>query len=448
MPDHHPAEEAADEAVDTDHKAPQGSDSEPAVNHRPASAAGPATRVAAPTDRTPAASRSARPRARRALQRTLITLPVALGVLVAGSYTATALLDIPSPTTLVQLLNTEPSRQGDLFATRTIPASATPVPLPIHDEPLPATVPWKGERVPTGQFLATTHTNAFLVLRDGRLTHEWYRDGVGPTTRLSSWSAAKSVVSLLAGQAIEQGKLREDDRLIDILPQLKTGGAYDTITVRDLLDMTSGVDVPENYNEYYPMTGTARMYLTRDLPAFAQDHRDLQFPPGSQGAYRSIDTELLGQVLAKVQGRPLADLLADNIWAPMGAQDSATWNLDHDNGHEKAFCCINATPRDYAKLGQLVLNNGRAQGKQIIPLAWIKRIATPAPHKVDGWGYSAQWWHPPGGNGKDYSALGVYGQYIYVDPASRTVVVKLSDYGDQQDEQETFDALRAIAQSS
>ncbi|MGG2464233.1 serine hydrolase [Streptomyces sp. RGM 3693] len=448
MPDQLPAEEAADEAVDADRSAPQGGGPEPVTHPRPASSADPATRAAAPTDRTPATSRSGRPRARRALRRTLIALPVVLGVLVAGSYTATELLDIPSPPTLAKLLTTEPSQQGNLFATRTIPAASTPAPLAVHDEPLPATVPWKGERVPTGQFLATTHTNAFLVLKNGRLTHQWYRDGVGPTTRLSSWSAAKSVVSLLAGQAIEQGRLREDDRLIDILPQLRNGGAYDTITVRDLLDMTSGVDVPENYNEYYPLTGTARMYLTRDLPAFAHDHRDLQFPPGSQGAYRSIDTELLGQVLAKVQGRPLADLLADNIWAPMGAQDSATWNLDHDNGSEKAFCCINASPRDYAKLGQLVLNNGHAQGKQIVPLAWIKRIATPAPHKVDGWGYSAQWWHPPGGNGKDYSALGVYGQYIYIDPVSRTVVVKLSDYGDQQDEQETFDALRAIAQTS
>ncbi|MER7467035.1 serine hydrolase [Streptomyces sp. NPDC097981] len=447
MSEHSPAVEGADEAADTDPKAPQGSSPEPAVDLRPAPDADPTPRVPAPTDRTGAASRSAKPPTRRALRRTLIALPVTLGVLVAGSYTATALLDIPSPPTLAQLLTTEPSQQGTLFATRTIPTPATPAPLPVHDEPLPAAVPWKGERVPTDQFLATTHTNAFLVLRDGQLTHEWYRDGVGPTTRMSSWSAAKSVVSLLTGQAIAQGRLRESDRLVDILPRLKTGGAYDAITVRDLLDMTSGVDVPENYNEYYPLTGTARMYLTRDLPAFAHDHRDLQFPPGSQGVYRSIDTELLGQVLAKVQGRPLADLLADNIWAPMGAQDSATWNLDHDNGNEKAFCCINATPRDYAKLGQLVLNNGRAQGKQIIPLAWIKRIATAAPHKVDGWGYSAQWWHPPGGNGKDYSAVGVYGQYIYVDPVSRTVVVKLSDYGDQQDEKETIDALRAIARS-
>ncbi|AKU19090.1 beta-lactamase [Luteipulveratus mongoliensis] len=384
---------------------------------------------------------------RRALRRTLIGVPVALGALVAGSYAATALLDIPSPPTLVRLLTTKPSQQGDLFATRTIPASAAPAPLPVHDEPLPATVPWKGRRVPVDQFLATTHTDAFLVLRDGRLTHEWYGDGVGPTTRLPSWSGAKSVVSLLAGQAIEQGRLREDDRLVDILPQLKTGTAYDAITVRDLLDMTSGVDVPESYNEYFPLTGTARMYLSRDLPAFARDHRGLEFPPGSQGAYRSINTELLGQVLAKIQGRPLADLLANNIWAPMGAQDSATWNLDDDNGHEKAFCCINATPRDYAKLGQLVLNDGSAQGRQIVPRAWIERIATPAPHKVDGWGYSAQWWHPPGGNGKDFSALGVYGQYVYVDPVSRTVVVKLSDHGDEQDEQETFDVLRAIAQT-
>ncbi|MFI0716708.1 serine hydrolase domain-containing protein [Streptomyces inhibens] len=381
------------------------------------------------------------------MRRAAVALPVVLGVLIATSFTATALLDIPSPPTLVQLLSTEPSRQGDLFAVRTVPASTAPEPLPVRSRPLPASVPWKGQRLSVAQFLATTRTNAFLVLRDGRLTHEWYRDGIGPTTRLSSWSAAKSVVSLLTGQAIEAGKLREEDRLVDILPQMKTGGAYDAITVRNLLDMTSGVDVPENYNEYYPLTGTARMYLTRDLPGFTRDHRGVQYQPGSKGTYRSIDTELLGQVLAKVEGQPLADLLARNIWAPMGAQDSATWNLDHDGGHEKAFCCINATARDYAKLGQLVLNDGQLRGRHIIPRSWIKRIATPAPHKVDGWGYSAQWWHPPGGDGKDFSAVGVYGQYIYLSPDTKTVIVKLSDYGDQQDEQETFDALRAIAKA-
>ncbi|GAA1899935.1 serine hydrolase domain-containing protein [Streptantibioticus ferralitis] len=385
--------------------------------------------------------------AQRGVRRTVIALPVAFGVLVAASYTATALLNIPSPPILVRLLSTEPSRQGDLFATRTVPASTTPTPLPVRNTRLPGSVPWKGQRIPVAQFLTTTRTNAFLVLRDGRLAHEWYRDGIGPTTRLSSWSAAKSVVSLLVGQAIGAGKLHEEDRLVDLLPQLKTGGDYDAITVRNLLDMTSGVDVPENYDEYYPLTGTARMYLTRDLPGFARDHRGMLYPPGSKGTYRSIDTELLGQVLAKVEGQPLADLLARGIWAPMGAQDSATWNLDHEGGDEKAFCCINATARDYAKVGQLVLDDGQFHGKRIIPHAWIKRIATPAPHQVDGWGYSAQWWHPPGGDGKDFSAIGVYGQYIYVNPATKTVIVKLSDYGDQQDEEETIDALRAIAKA-
>ncbi|MFF0628365.1 hypothetical protein, partial [Streptomyces sp. NPDC004296] len=136
MSDHRPAVEAADEAdeaVDADQKAPQGSGPEPAASSRSASAAGPTTRAVEPTDRTVAASRSAKPRTWHVLRRTLIALPLALGVLVAGSYTATALLDIPSPPTLVQLLTTEPSRQGDLFDTRTIPASVTPAPLPVHD---------------------------------------------------------------------------------------------------------------------------------------------------------------------------------------------------------------------------------------------------------------------------------------------------------------------------
>ncbi|MET7617907.1 serine hydrolase [Streptomyces sp. NPDC005408] len=372
---------------------------------------------------------------------------MALAVLVAASYAATALLNIPSPPTLLRLMTTDPSQQGTLFPSRTVSASPDAAPLPVRSTPLPDTVPWKGERIPVQQFLNTTRTNAFLVLRGGRLTHEWYREGMGPTTRLSSWSAAKSVVSLLAGQAIGAGKLREQDRLVDILPQLKTGGDFDSITVRHLLDMTSGVDVPENYKEYYPLTGTARMYLTRDLPGFMRDHRVLQYPPGSKGTYRSVDTELLGQVLAKVEGRPLADLLARNIWEPMGAQDSATWNLDRDGGTEKAFCCINATARDYAKVGQLVLDGARVGTRQIVPKEWIKRIATPAAHQVDGWGYSAQWWHPSGGDGQDFSAVGVYGQYIYVNPAAHTVIVKLSDYGDQQDEQETFDALRAITRA-
>ncbi|MDH6676809.1 CubicO group peptidase (beta-lactamase class C family) [Rhodococcus sp. LBL1] len=387
------------------------------------------------------------PRRRRRLKRVAVSALAAVVVLGAGAFGAAAALDIPAPPTLVHLLTDAPSTQGQLFAARTVAAPAQARPLPVHPAPLPETVPWKGGQITVSEFLDTTHSNAFVVLRDGAITHEWYRDGVGPTTTNASWSVAKSIVSLLVGRAIESGKLAEDERLVDVLPDLATGGLYDSITIRDLLDMTSGVDVSENYNPYFPFTGTARMYLTTDLAGFVRDHRGLQFDPGTEGEYRSVDTQLLGQAVAAVEGRPLGELLESDIWGPIGAEDHATWNLDRAGGQEKAFCCINATARDYAKVGQLVLDGGRVGDAQVVPEAWIRRLSTPAAHEVAGWGYSAQWWHPIGGNGRDFSAIGVYGQYIYVDPVSRTVVVKLSDHGTEQDEIDTIDVFRSLAAS-
>ncbi|MEU4421032.1 serine hydrolase [Actinoplanes sp. NPDC024001] len=373
-------------------------------------------------------------------RRALIAVPALLAVLAGTAYAGTAIMDVPPPHTLYRVQTTEPSRWGDLFPARAVAAPARATPLAAAAAPrVPATVPWKGARIPFTEFLDTTHTNAFLVLRDGAIEYEWYRAGITPGTRLSSWSMAKSVVSLLVGQAVARGELAEDDRLVDLLPELRTGGDYDRITVRDLLDMASGVDVPENYRAYWPFTGTARMYLTHDLPGFVAGHREVTYPPGSRASYRSVDTQILGLVLTRVTGRPLADLLAERIWQPMGAEQSATWNLDRPGGTEKAYCCLNATARDYARLGQVVLDGGR----EIVPAEWIKRIATPAPHDLSGWGYSAQWWHPFDSGG-DYSALGIHGQYLYVSPARRTVVVKLSDHGTEQDEQETFEVLRAL----
>ncbi|MFF0635035.1 serine hydrolase domain-containing protein [Nocardia sp. NPDC004151] len=395
-------------------------------------------------DRPPAPARS---RARRYGPRVAVAFALVVALTTAAAWAGTAILNIPGPLTLYRLETAPPSQQGVLFASRTAAASGTPRPLPVRTSELPGTVPWKQDRIPVGQFLDTTKTNAFVVVRDGAVAYEWYRDGVDATTRLSSWSLAKSLVSLLVGRAIDAGKLRESDRLGDLLPELRTGTDYDSVTVGQLLDMTSGVDVGENYNKYLPLSGTARMYLTEDLPGFLRDHRGLRFTPGSTAEYRSVDTQLLGQIMARVEGKPLTELFERDIWGPMGAQDSALWNLDHDGGQEKAFCCFNATARDYAKIGQLVLDGGRAGGAQIIPPAWITRIGNPAPHQVDGWGYSAQWWHPVGGDGADLSAVGVYGQYIYVDPPSHTVIVKLSDYGTGQDELDTIAVFRDLARA-
>lgn len=377
-------------------------------------------------------------------RKVLVAVVTALALLTGGAYAATALLAVPPPHQLARLLATAPSEQGRLFPSRTVEASATPRALPASAEQMPETVPWKGEDVTVRTFLDTTHARGFVVLRHGRVVEEWYADDAGERTRFSSWSVAKSVVSLLVGQAIAAGDLAEDDRLVDLVPALRTGGAYDAITVRDLLDMASGVDVAENYREYWPFTGTARLFLSTDLPGFLEDHRELRFTPGSQGEYRSVDTLLLGMILRTVEKEPLTTLLTERLWQPMGAESSATWNLDREGGVEKAFCCLNATARDFARMGQLVLDGGVVEGRQVVPAAWIDRISTPAPHPVSDWGYSAQWWHPEGAD-DDFTAIGVYGQYVFVDPDADTVVVKLSDHGTEQDELETVGALRSIA---
>ncbi len=362
-----------------------------------------------------------------------------------GAFAATAVTGVPNPVTLAALAVVAPSRVGTWFASRTVAAPAQARPLPFKPRPILDRIPWKGRTVPLATMLAATRTNAFIVVQDEVLIQEWHRPGTGPATLFPSWSVGTSIVSLLVGSAIARGRLAETDRVSDLLPELRNPAVFGQITVRNLLDMTSGLDVPENYDPLQPLTGTAGMYLTRDLTAFVRDHARLAFKPGSEGRYRSIDTEVLGLILARVEGKPLADLLSERIWKPMGAQAAAAWNLDRPGGVEKAFCCINATARDFARLGLLVADQGRAGGARIVPARWIERIATPARRAVDGWPYSAQWWHAPGGDDGDISAIGVYGQYVYVNRDTRTVIVKLSDHGAEQDEADTLAVMQAIA---
>lgn len=410
---------------------------------------GPAPSEVADDDIIAGMPRSASPAADRTRRwpRALIATGAVLALLVGIAYGATAVLQVPPPHELVLLETTEPSDQGTLFASRPVTSSGPVIPLgDAASLALPATVPWKGDEIPVQDMLDLTHTRAFVVLHESRIVDEWYADGTAADTRMSSWSVAKSVVSLLVGQAIDRGELSEDDLLVEVLPELRTGDEYDEITIGDLLDMASGIDVPENYNPWWPFTGAARLLLTTDLPGYLAEHREVTFPPGSRGDYRSVDAQMLAMVVARVDGRPLAELVSDDLWTPMGAEYDATWNLDREGGTEKGFCCLNATARDFARIGQLVLDGGRVGDEQVVPEAWIERISTPSDLPIEGWGYSALWWHAPGGHG-DFTAIGVYGQYIYVDPGTRTVIVKLSDHGTEEDELETIDAMRAIAES-
>lgn len=367
--------------------------------------------------------------------------------LIASSFAFTAAIRMKNPPFLLRFLFTPRSEVEVLYDTRTIAASPLPQPIPEQLQPLSKTVPWKGKSEDIVRVLQQTETNVLLVMCRGTLVNAWYRDAGKKMARESSWSIAKSVVGLLVGQLIDEGKLSEDTKLVAVLPEFAAGGKFDDITVRDLLDMKSGIDVTEDYSEYKPFTGVAGMQVTSDLPGYVMKNRSLFFEPGTRSDYRSIDAQYLSMIVARVEGEPLAKVLERRLWGPLGAEDLATWNLDHADGMERGFGNLNATPRDFAKLGLLALSGGKVGERALISPAWMARITTPVAEAEPGWMYAAQWWHPPGHEKHgDYSAIGVYGQYVYVNPRHHTVVVKLSDYGSQQDEAETIDVFRAVAE--
>jgi CubicO group peptidase (beta-lactamase class C family) len=149
----------------------------------------------------------------------------------------------------------------------------------------------------------------------------------------------------------------------------------------------------------------------------------MAFEPGSKAEYRSVDTQMLGMIIKKITGMRISDYFSKNVWQPVGALTPATWNVDRVGGTEKTFCCFNASAPDYAKVGLMLLNRGMVGDKRVIDANWVKRLETPVV-TLDDWGYGAFMWHPfPGTSTMD----GLHGQYVFIDPKTRTVIVKLSD---------------------
>ncbi|MEI7723381.1 MAG: serine hydrolase [Actinomycetota bacterium] len=317
------------------------------------------------------------------------------------------------------------------------PASKTPDLMPFHQIVAAPTsfAPWKsgnsetvqnvkydGKRITFDEFLKVTSTNAFMIIRDGKISYESYLNGKSQSTILPSYSVAKTMTSLLIGQLIDEGKIKESDTFVSILPEFRAGTSFDKVTVKDLLDMNSGIGVSDNYPSGPSGWGVAiaQMYASTDVNWWLMQNRKMREEPGTFPEYRSVNTQMLGLIIQKVTGRNLSDEFTERIWQPIGAENDATWNVDHKGGYEKAFCCFNATARDYARVGQALMT-----GKPVIAsTAWKTRLSTPAVKLDYGWGYSAQMWHPyPGIN----LMLGLHGQYVYQDAANKTVIVKLSD---------------------
>lgn len=348
---------------------------------------------------------------------------VVLLVIYLALFGLTKAIRYPEPIAAIKLGLAPASKTPDLMPSHYIVAAPTTfAPWKNGDSETVQSVNYDGKRITFNEFLAKTQTNAFLIIRDGKITYETYLNGKSEKTILPSYSVAKTMTSLLIGQLIDEGKIKESDTFVSILPQFKAGTSFDKVTVRDLLDMNSGIGVSDNYPSGPSGWGVAiaQMYATTDVNWWLLNNRKMREEPGTFAEYRSVNTQMLGLIIQQITGRSLSDEFTDRIWQKMGADYDATWNVDHKGGYEKAFCCFNATARDYARVGQALLSGSPA----IASTSWKKRLSTPVVTLDYGWGYSAQMWHPyPGIN----LMLGLHGQYIYQDKVNKTVIVKLSD---------------------
>lgn len=359
-------------------------------------------------------------------------------------FSFTRLIHYPEPIAAARLGFAPAHATPKLMPAHYIPSADSPKVWSTASESPPAKVSYDGQEVSFDQFLDTTATNAFLVVRNGALSYEWYRDGFDKKFLFPSYSVAKTLLSIMIGQLIDQGKIKESDKFVDYFPEFKNGTSFDEVTINQLLDMRSGVGVSDNYPSGPSGWGVAiaQMYASTDLHWFLGNNRKMAFEPGSKAEYRSVDSMMLGMIVKKVTGERVSDHFATSVWQPVGAKYGATWNVDHLDGQEKTFCCFNAAARDYALIGQLILDNGVSSGKQIIPALWNTRLATPVVTLDRDWGYGAQIWHPYPNTSM---LLGLHGQHILIVPETKTVVVKLSDDLDSESEGPVTEVMYNLA---
>jgi CubicO group peptidase (beta-lactamase class C family) len=290
-----------------------------------------------------------------------------------------------------------------------------------------------GEPTSLEEFIALSKTSAFLVIKGGVVVYEQYAHGDSRESLHTSFSVAKSFTSAMIGVALAEGRIESlDDPIRRYLPEL-TSPTFDGVTIRHVLQMSSGVRFDEDYQD--PASDINRMVRLVPPMSFLEFINTLarDRAPGTFNHYASINTQLLGLLLIRVTGEPLTDYMTRHLWHPLGMEERGLWTLDA-NGFELAMGGLAASARDYAKLGLLYLNGGRRSARQVLPEGWTQESVTPnEPHLMPGEnpgssntaGYMYQWWTPPKWDG-DFLARGIWGQNIYVHPGNRVVIVKLA----------------------
>jgi CubicO group peptidase (beta-lactamase class C family) len=325
-----------------------------------------------------------------------------------------------------------------VFPTRAFKRGSSVYPLPAA-EPLTA-VPYRfaGKSLGLEDFMKRNRVGGLLVLEDGHVRLERYALGNTDQSRWTSFSVGKSIVSTLMGAAVKDGAIASiEDPVTRYLPQLR-GSAYDGTTVRNLLQMSSGVRWNEDYTQPGSDIGTMLKCTADDKPGCIIDFMSKlarAAPPGTVFNYNSGETHLLGLIVSAATHKHLTDYLSEKMWARFGMESDGYWVLESTNGAEMAAGSLSMTLRDYGRFGEFIRTGGSAGGERVLPAGWIAEATQPRADSPqigfgklepgDPTGYGYQWWVLP--HQAPYSgafmAEGIFGQYIYIDPAAHLVIV-------------------------
>jgi CubicO group peptidase (beta-lactamase class C family) len=323
------------------------------------------------------------------------------------------------------------SHFGEIYPSRAIARATTPWQFKRAPEPSIA-YSFGTERLSIADYLKRNPVTGLLIARDDTILYEHYQYSRTDHDRFLSQSMAKTLVAMLVGVAVSEGRIKSIDDLVSTYVPGLAGTEYGNTSIRALLNMSSGVEFSEVYDGHDDIARLGRALFVdepKDPAAIVAQFNTRTAPQATRWHYASVETEILGLVLRSATATPVADYLHDRIWDAIGAEADASWAID-GSGQEIAFCCFNAILRDYARLARLLANNGAWEGRQLIPRQWLLDATTVRPgdgHLAPGvatsyFGYGYQVWLLPGEQ-RRFALLGIRGQVILVDPASKLVMV-------------------------
>jgi CubicO group peptidase (beta-lactamase class C family) len=316
-------------------------------------------------------------------------------------------------------------RSDQIFAAHTIHRGGRVRALPRAAVQIdPVVTQSDGLPVSVAQLMEEQRITGVVAVKDGEIILERYAFGRGPDDRWLSMSVAKSVTSTLIGAAVKDGLIGSiDDPVVQYIPELK-GTAFDGVTIRHLMTMSSGVryneDVIDLRSDVALAGGEEMVGSVPPLVAYAA-RLDREATPGTRRKYQTIDADMLGIVLSRaLKRRTLADYISEKIWRPFGMEADASWIVDKA-GIERGGCCLSVTLRDYARFGMFMDENGRAGGVDVLPMGWIHEAWTPQLSEPDKYakGFGFYWQIRQDGG---YEAVGAYGQSVTIYPKEHLVI--------------------------